>query len=105
MNMLYYYQVLCQGGDILESEILSILKEMQTDIRSLKEDVSTLKEDVLTLKEGQSRIESKLDGVVDQTADLTEFRTEMNMKLDSLKDIEDITKTNCYDIAKLRSIK
>jgi uncharacterized protein YoxC len=54
----------------MEKEILEILKSIQ---------------------EGQSdivkrldRVEQKLDGVVQQTADLTEFRTETNGKLDSI---------------------
>jgi len=40
------------------------------------------------LKEGQERIEKKLDAVNNQTANLTEFRTETNMKLDKI--VEDI---------------
>lgn len=44
-------------------------------------------EELKDLKEGQNRIEKKLDAVYDQTAILTEFRTEANMKLDSI--IED----------------
>ena len=44
-----------------------------------------------------------MDTVYDQTADLTEFRTSVNIKLDKLCDLEKVTQTNCFDIAKLRA--
>lgn len=75
----------------MEKEILEILKKIETRLSNLEE--------------GQSRIEKKLDGVVEQTADLTEFRTTVMSKLDDLKEVEEVTKVNCYDIAKLKSIK
>ena len=67
----------------MEKEILEILKSIQLDIKGLKDEVKDL-------KEGQKIIEKKLDGVVEQTAELLEFRT---------------TKVNCYDIAKLKAVK
>lgn len=82
----------------MEKEILEILKEMQNDIKKMDTRLSNL-------EEGQSRIEKKLDGVVEQTADLTEFRTTVISKLDELKEVEEVTKVNCYDIAKLKAIK
>lgn len=62
------------------------------------------------------RIEKKLDSVVDQTADLTEFRTETRDKLDNIADevigirkdisnVEIITSSNWNDIAKLKAVK
>ena len=47
----------------MEKEILEILKAMQQDIKGLKE--------------SQERLENKIDGVVEQTADLLEFRTKI----------------------------
>ena len=58
-----------------------------------------------SLKEGQKIIEKKLDGVVEQTAELLEFRTTVKTKLDELKEVEEVTKVNCYDIAKLKAVK
>ena len=75
----------------MEKEILEILKAMQQDIKGLKE--------------GQKIIEKKLDGVVEQTAELLEFRTTVKTKLDELKEVEEVTKVNCYDIAKLKAVK
>ena len=78
--------VLKELGSIKED--IGGLKE---DVSGLKEDVSVLKQDVSGLKEGQARIEerlerveNKLDSVHEQTAVLTEFRTETNMKLANL---------------------
>lgn len=75
----------------MEKEILEILKDMQKDIKGLKE--------------GQERLEKKIDGINEQTADLTEFRTTVIKKLKELKEVEEVTKANCYEIAKLKVIK
>lgn len=82
----------------MEKEILEILKSIQLDIKGLKDEVKDL-------KEGQKIIENKLDGVVEQTAELLEFRTTVKIKLDQLKEVEEVTKVNCYDIAKLKAVK
>ena len=54
------------------------------------------------------RIEKKLDSVVDQTADLTEFRTMVSSKLEDIKDnlsnVEVITASNWKYIAKLKAV-
>ena len=47
----------------MEKEILEILKRLEAGQLELRQDVK--------------RIEQKLDGVIEQTADLTEFRTEV----------------------------
>ena len=82
----------------MEKEILELLKEMQSDIKKMDTRLSNL-------EEGQKRIENKIDGITDQTADLTEFRTTVLNKLDELKEVEEVTKVNCYEIAKLKVIK
>jgi peptidoglycan hydrolase CwlO-like protein len=55
------------------------------------------------------RIEKKLDGVVAQTADLTEFRTETKEKLQKIHSdltaVEVVTSKNWNDIATLRIVK
>lgn len=62
------------------------------------------------------RIEYKLDSVIEQTADLTEFRTEVkdfrNESINQLEEIKDnlnnvevITASNWKDIAKLKAVK
>ena len=69
----------------------SVLEEGQKRLEDrqsiLEEGQKRLEDRQCVLEEGQKRIENKLDAVYEQTAILTEFRTEANMKLDSL--IED----------------
>ncbi len=79
----------------MEKEILELLKAMQNDIKSMNERLTGI-------EEGQQRIEKKLDGVHEQTADLTEFRTDTTNKLDKLINV---TKDNCYEIANLKIVK
>ena len=72
----------------MEKEILEILKRLE-----LKVDV----------------IEKKLDAVVEQTADLIEFRSEILNKVDGIREdlstVELITANNYKDIAKLKAVK
>lgn len=82
----------------MEKEILELLKKMDTRLSNLEEGQKEIKNEL-------TDINKKLDGVVEQTADLTEFRTTVISKLDELKEVEEVTKVNCYDIAKLKSIK
>ena len=86
----------------MEKEILEILKAMQQDIKGLKE--------------SQERLENKIDGVVEQTADLLEFRTKITDTVQQIKidveaikkdvtNVEVITASNWADIVKLKAVK
>ena len=86
----------------MEKEILEILKAMQQDIKGLKE--------------SQERLENKIDGVVEQTAYLLEFRTKITDTVQQIKsdveaikkdvtNVEVITASNWADIAKLKAVK
>lgn len=97
----------------MEDRIIDFMDKMYSE---MQEGFKELKEGFNDLKEGQTRIENKLDAVVDQTADLTEFRTETGMNLnkiseqlveirDNLNNVEVITASNWKDIAKLKSVK
>lgn len=66
--------------------------------------------------DSQARLEKKLDSVLDQTAALTKFRTEMkdfrnevNIRLEDIKNdlnnVEVITASNWKDIARLKAVK
>lgn len=61
------------------------------------------------LKQGQVEIKKDLNSVVEQTAELIEFRTTTSAKLDDIANkinsIEAVTKENLYDIAKLKLAK
>lgn len=86
----------------MDNEILEILKQIQAEQKKTNERLTSL-------EEGQKRIEKKIDSVYDQTADLTEFRTETKQGIEMLqKDINkltNVTKTNCFDIADLKAVK
>lgn len=72
----------------MENQILEILKQIQAEQEKTNERLE--------------RIEKKIDNVYDQTADLTEFRTDTTDKLDKLINV---TKDNCYEIANLKIVK
>lgn len=85
-----------------------------SDLLDMK--LKPLQSDIKDLKDGQNRIEKKLDAVYDQTADLTEFRTETKDKLnnisngvndikDTINTVEVVTSKNWNDIAKLKAVK
>ena len=96
----------------LLKQILSKLDSMETKMNSMEDKmnsmetkINSMESDIKELKDGQERIEEKIEAIYDQTANLTEFKTEVNMKLDKLCDVENVTKLNCYEIAKLKSVK
>lgn len=74
----------------MEDKILEILHRLETKIDDNSKDIKEMK--------------SKIDAVYNQTADLTEFRTQVNIKLDELRDLKNVTKVNCDDIAELKVI-
>lgn len=79
----------------MDNEILELLKCMQKDIKDINTKVD--------------RIEKKIDSVYDQTADLTEFRTETKDGIEAIKKdiskLTNVTKTNCFEIADLKAVK
>ncbi len=56
-----------------------LLNQILLEIKEIKNKVSGL-------EEGQVRIEKKLDAVYNQTADLTEFRTETRQNFNTISD-------------------
>lgn len=72
----------------MEKEILEILKRLESQIYG---------------------IEKKIDGIVEQTANLLEFRSEVISKVDEIREdlttVELVTANNYKDIAKLKAVK
>lgn len=68
-------------------ELQSDVSGMKSDIKGLQTDVSGLKSDVMELRTDVKELKEKVNAIYDQTAVLTEFRTETNLKLDNI--IED----------------
>ena len=89
----------------MDKEILEILKSIQESQTAIVKRLDNLEGGQKEIKNELSGINKKLDGITDQTADLTEFRTTVISKLDELKEVEEVTKVNCYDIAKLKAVK
>ena len=73
------------------------------------EKLGQLDEKVDNLEQGQQEIKKDLKAVINQTADLTEFKEEINTKVDKVIDelstIEIVTSKNWNDIAKIKAVK
>ena len=86
--------------------MLELLKGMAENINSLTMEVKELKAGQEELKVDVKELKEKINNVYNQTADLTEFKTEVNAKLDTLHDnisnVEIVTATNWADIARLK---
>lgn len=86
----------------MEKEILEVLKLIQEGQEKIVKRLDNL-------EEGQKEIEKKLDGIIEQTADLTEFRTETKNGIEAVqRDINkltNVTKVNCFEIADLKAVK
>lgn len=75
-------QQLCNDVSSLKTDVSSL----KTDVSLLKIDVSTLKVDMATLKETVDKIQTRQDGIFEETAFLTEFRFETLSILNELKE-------------------
>lgn len=82
------------------------LEQSQTKLEQGQE---KLKQGQNNLEQGQEDIRKDIKSIIEQTADLTEFREEINAKVDKvieeLNTIEIVTSKNWNDIARLKSIK
>lgn len=83
-------------------------KNLEEGQKSLEERQKNLEERQKSLEIGQKEIRKNLEAVVEQTANLTEFKEEINNKVDTLVEdiriIEIVTSKNWNDVAKLKSI-
>ncbi|EGT0000970.1 plasmid stabilization protein [Clostridium perfringens] len=86
----------------MEKEVLELLKSIDTKLSTIEREQNELKDNI-------KLINKKLDGVVEQTADLVEFRGNILNKVDEIKDdlstVELVTANNYKYIAKLKSVK
>lgn len=85
-----------------ENKILDLLEKIYVDAQDTKSDIKEIKSEV-------KKINLKLDAVVEQTANLTEFRNETISGLKDIKsdlnDVEMVTSKNWNEIAKLKAVK
>jgi chromosome segregation ATPase len=76
----------------MDEKILKILEELSSDIKEIKIDVSDIKQ--------------KVNAIDEQTADLTEFRTETRQKLEKIENgIEVLGKEDFKNKIELVEIK
>lgn len=68
----------------------------------LKEELNPIRNDIKDLKTGQEEIKNMLQDLETTNANR---HMETNLKLEELKELKQVTKENCYDIAKLKAVK
>lgn len=85
-----------------EERILALLEQLTCEVSEIKADVSGLKTGVSGIKEKLDALTEKVDVIYDQTALLTEFKTEITHKID---DLIIVTKENTYDITRLKAVR
>ena len=85
------------------------LDKIETDVKELKTNQEQTNIRLDKIEIDVKELKEKIDNVYNQTADLTEFKTEVNTKLDVLNDnisnIEIVTANNWADIARLKKAK
>ena len=107
----------------MDKEILEILKLLQKDNQEIKSEVMAMQGSIKSLDESQKEIKSevkainkKLDGVVEQTANLLEFRSDMSEQMKTvngnveairkdLLQVEIVTSNNWNEITKLKAVR
>lgn len=62
-----------------------ILRQILTELQSLNSRVGNLESRIDNLEAGQAELNRKFDSVIEQTADLLEFRTETLKRLDNIE--------------------
>ncbi|BCZ45715.1 hypothetical protein psyc5s11_17820 [Clostridium gelidum] len=92
----------------IESLLVQILEnqtKMQSDITGMQFDITGIQSDITGMKSDITEIKGKINSVYDQTADLTEFRTETKDNFSSInKDVKFIkhklheTEEDVFDI-------
>ncbi|SMB95570.1 hypothetical protein SAMN00017405_0433 [Desulfonispora thiosulfatigenes DSM 11270] len=88
------------------SEIKSNISGLKSDVNDLKLAQKELKSDTSDLKLGQNEINRKMDAVYEQTAMLSEFKTEVNEKLEDIQvDINFLTRKVAQSDAQIIKLK
>lgn len=79
------------------------------ELKSLKNGQEEMKQEQQEMKKEQQEMKNDLKAVIEQTANLTEFKQEANYKLDTMLDkintLEMIVSQNWNDIAKLKAAR
>ena len=96
----------------LEDKVVGIGNKvvgLEDKVVSLEDKVVDLGNKVVNLEKGQEEIKKDVKSIIEQTANLSEFRYEINTKVDKLTEefntIEIVTAKNWNDIAKLKAAR
>ncbi len=89
---------------------VSVIKDdicgMKTEISGMKTEMGTMKDEINTIKTDISEIKCKVDAISEQTAILTEFRTETMQRFELIESsIEVLGKENFNNKIELVEIK
>ena len=82
-----------------EEMLRKILKE---ELKPIHLDIKEMKTDIKDIKQTLQEIESIN---ANRHVEMTDELKQTNIKLDELKELKQVTKENCYDIAKLKAVK
>lgn len=92
-----------------QEEIKADQEAMKKDQEAMKKDQQAMKKDQQAMKKEQQEMKTDLKSVIEQTANLTEFKEEVNHKLDTMLDgintLEMIVSKNWQDITKLKAAR
>ncbi|MBU5310490.1 hypothetical protein KQI38_00485 [Tissierella carlieri] len=95
--------------DEFQRLVLEKLESLEKGQKNLEERQKSLELGQRGLEDGQKQILIKLEAVIEQTADLTEFKHEVKQELADIKSnisrIEINTAENWRDIARLKSAR
>lgn len=87
----------------MDKEILQALSSL------LDEKLEPIIKDIKDLKAGQEEIKNTIQELEPKNAnrhvEIADELKKVNIKLEELKELREVTKENCYDIAKLKAIK
>ena len=93
----------------MDKEIMELLQKLVKGQEELKAGQEETNKRLDKIETDVKELKEKIDNVYNQTADLTEFKTEVNTKLDvlnnNISNVEIVTANNWADIARLKKVK
>ena len=90
----------------MEEKIMKAIEALTGKVDNMAKDIGVMKTDISMMKTDISEIKQKVNAINDQTADLTEFRTETRKKLELIENgIEVLGKEDFKNKVELVEIK
>lgn len=89
----------------MENTNKEILEAIQMLATKMDKRFDRLEQRMDRMEQRMDNLEKKVDAIQEEVADLKEWRTTVDERLDHLVGIEEVTMANCYEIARLKVIK